>query len=91
MTSAMDRTLTAELNFFAGPDPLPAGETLHYYADFSATTNVRLAPQPHRSTMRGPRPANSVSTGKALRLRIALLQLARLTRSRNATSPNVRR
>lgn len=41
----MDRTLTAELNFFAGPDLLPAGETLHYYADFSATTNVRLAPR----------------------------------------------
>lgn len=40
----MDAAVTAELNYFAGPEHLPAGERLHYYADFSATTNVRLAP-----------------------------------------------
>lgn len=49
----MGGTVSAELNFFAGPDRLPAGETLHYYADFSATTNVRL--EPHRVPIRDGR------------------------------------
>ena len=40
----MAGTVTAELNFFAGPEHLPAGERLHYYADFSGSTNVRLEP-----------------------------------------------
>lgn len=40
----MAGTVTAPLNFFAGPDRLPAGETLHYYADFSGSTNVQLEP-----------------------------------------------
>ena len=41
----MAAAVTASLNFFAGPESLPAGERLHYYADFSGTTNVRLDAQ----------------------------------------------
>ena len=49
----MGGTVSAELNYFAGPECPPAGETLHYYADFSATTNVRL--EPHRVPIRDGR------------------------------------
>lgn len=42
----MSGNVSGELRFFAGPEELPAGERLHYYADFTATTNVRL--EPHR-------------------------------------------
>lgn len=40
----MAGTVSAELRFFAGLESLPAGETLHYYADFTGSTNVRLEP-----------------------------------------------
>jgi hypothetical protein len=39
------RTVTGEFNYLADPYRIEDGELLHYYADWSATTNVRLAPR----------------------------------------------
>lgn len=45
MTAAGLRTVTAEFNYLDDPHRVEDGEILHYYADFSGSTNVRLAPR----------------------------------------------
>jgi len=43
--SASHRSVAAELNYLDDPHRIEDGDVLHYYADFSGSTNVRLAPQ----------------------------------------------
>ena len=41
------RSVAAEFNYLDDPHRIEDGDVLHYYADFSGSTNVRLAPQNH--------------------------------------------
>lgn len=40
--------VTADVNYLDDPHKIDDGQRLHYYADFSRTTNARLAPRPVR-------------------------------------------